>query len=314
MALTKDTIKANASLATLTDEQITTIVALSNNDEAAVIGQRIGDIYRQMDTTIFEATGVKRDGDEKTYLYLERAAKELKSKYDDAAGMQKQIDNLTKEKARLEKALADGAGDAETKKALTQAQKDLAAVTKQFTDLKAQYDTAKRNHEQELFGIKIDAELNAATSGIKFKADLPKGVTDVILQQAYAKIKGMHPEYIDNGNGGKTLVYKDESGAILRNSENKLEPFTTADLLTKELKTIGVLDEGRQQRGGGTSGGHPTPPSNGIDLSGAANRNEANEIATKYLLEQGLVIGSAEFEDKMTEIWRDNNISKLPEK
>ena len=68
--LTREIITANAVLAKLTEEEINAIVTLSQNDENAVIGARIGEIYRQMDTTIAEATGVARNGDEKTYLYF----------------------------------------------------------------------------------------------------------------------------------------------------------------------------------------------------------------------------------------------------
>ena len=52
MALTKELLTANAVLTGLTDEQITAITTLSQNDENSVIGSRIGEIYRQMDETI----------------------------------------------------------------------------------------------------------------------------------------------------------------------------------------------------------------------------------------------------------------------
>ena len=63
--LTKETIVANDALKDLSEEQISAIATLSENDENAVIGQRFGEVYRQMDSTIEKATGVKRDGDEK---------------------------------------------------------------------------------------------------------------------------------------------------------------------------------------------------------------------------------------------------------
>lgn len=194
MALTREVITANAVLSGLSDEQINALVTLSQNDENTVIGQRIGEIYRTMDTTIASATGIQRNGDEKTYNYLERAAKSLSEKAATVDGLNKQIADLTKEKARLEKAVADGSADAETKKQLEQSRKDLTAITKQYNDLKTDFDNAKSDHEKELFGIRVDNELNVAKSGIKFKADLPQSVTDVLMQQTIAKIKGMNPE------------------------------------------------------------------------------------------------------------------------
>lgn len=314
MALTRELLTANAELSGLTDAQINAITTLSQNDENSVIGSRIGEIYRNMDATIATATGIQRNGDEKTYDYLARATKDIAEKAKGVEALNTQIASLTKEKARLEKVIADGTGDAETKKALAQAQKDLAAVTKQFTDLKAEFDTAKDNHAKELFGVKIDNELSIATANVKFKPELPQSVTGVILNQAIEKVKGMHPEYIDDGKGGKTLAFKDNNGAIMRNPDNMLNPYTANDLITKELKTMGVLAEGTPKPGGGTKpnggggGGNTT-----IDVSGCKTRVEAYDVISNTLMTKGLTVGSAEFENEMSQAWKDNNIASLPE-
>lgn len=317
MALTKELIAANTGLSGLNDEQINAIITLSQNDENTVIGKRVGEIYREMDSKIATITGIQRDGDEKTYIYLERAAKGLKDAASDANILKKSVSDLAKEKERLEKAITEGSTDIETKKALEQTKKDLAAVTKQFTELKTDYDKSKEIHQSELFGVRVENALSVATSGVKFKSDLPPTVTEVLLQQATSKIKSMNPEYIDDGKGGKTLAFKDETGAIMRNPENQLNPYTATDLLTRELKTMGVLDEGRQVAGTGTQ-----PVSNSIgqsfgstiDVSGAKTRVEANKAITTNLLSQGLTIGSDEFDSAMTAAWKDNNVSALPEK
>ena len=238
----------------------------------------------------------------------------MKADAEAATGYKSQIDALTKEKARLEKAIADGAADAETAKALKQAKADLANITTQYNELNTKYTDIQEAHKKELFAIKIDSELQTAAGGIKFKAGLPKAVTRVILQQATEKIKGMNPEYIDDGKGGKILAFKDETGAIMRNPNNQLNPFGASDLLQKELKTMGVLDEGRQAGGGGTHGGTGgTGNKTVLDVSGAKSRNEAYEAITNHLLAQGLTIGSADFDAAMTKAWKDNNISSLPE-
>lgn len=316
--LKKEVIKANAVLAGLTDEQIAAIETLSQNDEATVIGQKVGEIYREFDTKIETITGVKRNGDEKTYLYFERAAKDLKDKADSVANLNSQVSDLTKEKTRLEKVIADGGGDAETKRQLNQATADLKAVTKQYNDLKTDHDKALETHKTELFGVRVENELTVATAGLKFKPELPKSATDVLLSQATAKIKGYSPELIDNGKGGKILVFKDETGAIMRNQENKLEPFTASELVARELKTMGVLDEGRRQPGGGTNppaGGGGTGGAGGtvVDVSGAKSRIEANNIITTALLGQGLTKGSEAFDTAMTQAWKDGNVAALPE-
>lgn len=309
--LTKELLAANAVLTSLSDEQINAIVTLSQNDENTVIGNRFGEVYRTFDENIAKASGIARNGDEKTYNYLDRVLGELVSKGKES---ERQVTELTKEKARLEKAIAEGSADAETKKALTQAQKDLASVTKQFTDLKTQYDTLEANHTAELFGLKVESEINGAKQGIKFKAGFPASVTDVIMQNAVAKIKGMNPEFIDNGNGGKMLAFKDGNGAIMRNPENQLNPYTASDLLQRELKQMGVLDEGIKQDGTGTQPIRQQTDGNApaVDISGARTRTEAYDIITTQLMQQGMTKGSSEFENAMNESWKQNNVASLP--
>ena len=126
----------------------------------------------------------------------------------------------------------------------------------------------------------------------------------------------MNPEYIDDGNGGKVLAFKDASGAIMRNPNNQLNPFTPAELLTKELETMGVLEQQRQQQGGGTKtlaggagGGGIT-----LDVSGAKTQSEAYELITKQLMAQGKTVGSKEFDEDMRKVWQENSINKLPER
>ena len=307
MALTTDLLNANAQTAALTDEQKNAIVEMSKNDETAVIGQKTGEIYGGLDADILAASGIAKNGAEKTYDYAKRVIGEIKGQAGNAAELQNQVSELTKEKARLESVIAKGGADAETKRQLDQTKADLANVTKQYTDLKTEYDNAKSEHEKALFGLKIDGEFAKATTGIKFKADLPASVTSVLMQQAVAKVKGMNPEYIDDGNGGKVLAFM-ENGTPKRNPENNLRPFTAAELIAAELKTMGVLEDGRKQTGagsqggqGGTGGGSKT-----VDISGATTQDQAHEIIAKQLMERGLVNGSKEFNDAMANVWKEN--------
>jgi uncharacterized protein (UPF0264 family) len=317
MALTSEVLKANAVLAGLTDEQIQAITTLSQNDENTVIAQKTGKIYGDLDADILAATGVAKNGTEKTYDYAKRVLSEFKAKAEGANGLSAQIDSLTKEKARLEKAIADGATDAETAKALKQAKADLTAVQTQFNDLKTKYDEAEQKYQNELFGVRIESALQTAVAGIKFKPELPESATKVLLSQAIDKIKAMNPEYIDDGKGGKVLAFKDETGALMRNPNNQLNPYTPADLLTRELETMGIIDKGRQAAGGGS-----TPPAGGsggigggaISISGAKTRVEAYDAITQSLQGQGLQVGTKQFDDAMTAAWKENNIAALPEK
>lgn len=312
--LTREIITANAALSGLTDEQITAIVTLSQNDENSVIAKKTGEIYGALDNDVLEVSGIAKNGTEKTYEYTKRVIKEIKAKADDAAKLQGQIDSLTKEKARLEKAIADGSADAETAKALKQAKADLASITTQFNELNTKYNNAVADHEKEIFGIKVDNALQSASAGLKFKAGLPESVTRVILSQAAEKVKAMRPEAIDDGKGGKVIVFKGEDGAILRNPNNQLNPYTAAELLTKELEAMDVLDKGRKQQGGGTGNHGGGGDGKAIDVTGAKTRTEAYDMIAASLMSQGMTVGSAQFDAAMSQAWKDNNISALPER
>lgn len=313
MALTTELLNANGATAALTDEQKAAIVEMSKNDETAVIGQKTGEIYGGLDNDILATSGIAKNGTEKTYDYVKRVIGEIKNQAGNAAELQSQVSELTKEKARLEGIIAKGGGDAETKRQLEQAKADLANVTKEFTTLKTEYETAKADHEKALFGMKIDGEFAKATAGIKFKADLPASVTQVLMKQAVEKVKGMNPEYIDGGNGEKVLAFM-ENGAIKRNPKTNLAPYTAEELITAELQAMGVLEEGRKQTGTGTQPTQPKGNASGFDLSGARTQDEAHEIIAKELMSQGKTTGSKEFDDAMSQAWKDNweIIKRLP--
>lgn len=304
-------IAADAVLNGLTDEQKQALMLMSKNDEEAVIGNRFREVYNQLDATIAKETGIARNGDEKTYLYLERAARQLAAKANSVDGLNTKIADLTKERDKLQKALEDG-GDETVKKQLAQATKDLDAVRKQYDTLKGDYDKLKTDHAAELFGIQVDNVLQGAKAGLKFKAEFPQASVDVLLSQALATVKGMQPEFIDDGKGGKRLVFKGQDGEIARNPENHLEPFTAEELLKAELKKMGILDEGRQQTGTGTK-----PPKNQqgttiVDVSMARTQSEADDIIHNQLSAQGLLRGSSDYQKAYDAAWKDNNISQLP--
>ena len=299
----------------LTAEQIEAITTLSKNDEEALIGNRFREVYNRLDETIATTTGIARNGDEKTYNYLERAAKAVKAQADKVEGLQTKVQELTNEKARLEKVIQDGTADEQTKKQLAQAQRDLASIKEQFNTLKGEKDSLIEQHTKELLNVRIDNELSQALAGIKLKGDLPEQALNTLIGQTMQHVKGFNPEYVDDGKGGKQLVFKDAQGAILRNPEKGLNPMTAGELLERELKAMGIIDE-RRAAGGGTE--PPKPGAGGGDepivITGARTRVEANEMLTQQLLKRGLVNGSKQFTEAMRKAWEDNNVKALPEK
>jgi uncharacterized small protein (DUF1192 family) len=312
--ITVEMLNTQQDLVGLTDAQKQAIALLSKNDEEMVIGNRFREVYNRLDESIAKETGIARNGDEKTYNYLERAARELAAKANSVSGLNERITTLTAERDRLKKALEDGTADDKLKKDLAQALKDLDSVKGQYNTLKTDYDKAKAEHLAEMENYRIDTEVARVTGSIKFKAELPESATSVLMQQAISKVKALKHDYIDDGKGGKQLVFLDATDTVMRNPEKQLNPYTIGDLITKELKTMGVLDEGRRQNGLQTTPPKVVNTENGIviDVTGAKTRTEATEMITQALLKQGIINGSKEFQEAMTQAWKDNNIAALP--
>lgn len=306
--LTIENIKAVDGI---TEEQAAKIAELSKADEDKVIGDKFGEVYRNLDSIIEKSTGVKRNGDEKTYLYMERAANEVRAKATAAA---KQVEELTATNAKLQKVITDGSQDTETKAKLQQAEKDLAAITKQFNDLKTEYDGAKDKFAKDVFHVKIESEVANALGGVKFKEGLTPTLMAMAKNTVLTKVKESNPDSVDDGNGGKAIVFKDKDGAILRNQDNGLQPITVADIVTKELSAMGVLASKRKQTGSGGNGNNGGGNNATIDISGAATQTEAYEAIAKTLFAKGLVNGSAEFDAEMQKAWKENNVAKLPQR
>ena len=312
--ITIEMLAADAALAGLTDEQKNAIALMSKNDEEVVIGNRFREVYNKLDETIAKETGIARNGDEKTYLYLERAAKTLAAKANSVDGLNTKIADLTKERDKLKQQVAEG-GDEATRKQLAQAQKDLEAVRTQYDTLKADFDKAKTDHAAELLGVQIDNVLAGAQAGLKFKPEFPQAATDTLLAQALMKIKGMNPDFIDDGKGGKRLVFKGENGEIARDPENHLEPYTAEALLKKELRAMGILDEGRKATGTSTTQPNQQQQQGApVDVSMARTQQEADNIIHNQLNAQGLVRGSKKYQEAYDAAWRENNINTLPMK
>ena len=308
--ITADILKANEQLAKLTDEQIASIVTLSTNDVNAEIGKKIGELYRQLDTTIDTSTGIARNGDEKTYNYLERAIKELKGGMPNVDEMKGKIKTLTEEKTRLEALISEGSKDTETAKLLNQAKAELKSTKDLYIGLQTKLDEQAKTHKTELFGLRVENELTNALNGLKFKAEIPANVTKTFVNAAISKVKGLNPDYVEDVNGGKRLVFRDANGVAISNPTN-LAPYTAAELLGNELKDIiaikGAKGTGTQVDGGGSN-------NDTVTIGNARTQQEAMTIISKSLCAQGLTAGSKEYQTKLDAAWAENKVKSLPVK
>lgn len=305
--ITLEMLNGNEGLKGLTPDQKEAIVTLSRNDENAVIGERFGEVYRQMDETIVNALGIPRNGDEKTYLYLQRAANEFKGKYADYDGLKGQIDSLKNEKAALEAKIESGAGDSSLKEQYENVKKELQATKEQFNTLKGEKDALEAQHKQQLMGLRIDAEMAKAKDGLKFRSGMSEAAIQSLVDAAVVKVKGYSPKFETDNNGKENLRFYDSNGVIMNNPDNNLNPFTPKELLLRELKPYDIIDNAA--RGG--AGGNQTPPSRATGFSGSTREQAVAEIE-KELATKGFVKGTEAYENEMFRLYEENNIDSLP--
>ena len=311
--ITIEMLNQSESLKGLTDAQKLAITTLSSNDEAAVIGTKIGALHGQYDADILSISGISKADGEKTYDYLKRVLGDYKTKLDGTKTLSAQLETQKKKVTELETKLATGGSDEVVKQQLKDARHQVTQLQTQLTAKTGELDKAKKDYEKKEKDLQVGFAFTNATAGIKFKADVSEPVKKILLAAAKDEIlaKGT-PDFIDDGNGGKKLVLRDATGNTLNNPKNNLNPYTIEELVM-ETSLKDVIDTGRQQSGGGTN---PNPQSDhrtvNLDLSAAKTQQEADVQIENYLLSTGLTRDNVEFGNKALEIRNENNVSSLP--
>lgn len=310
--LTVDMLKQNGTLAGLTDEQLTAIATMSQNDENTVIGTKIGALHGQYDTDILSITGINKNQGEKSYDYLKRILTDYKTQLTSTTTIQAQLANANTQIETLKQKLAEGSGDETLKQQLKDAKKLAADLQQQLTQSAADLAKQKETYEKQIKDIYVDNAFNEAVSGLKFKQGITDGIKNVLLNAAKAEVlaKGT-PDFIDN-NGTKVLVYRDAAGNVLNNPANNLNPFTTQELLM-QTSIKDVIDLGRQQPGGGTKNMQPGEGTvTVLDLTGVKTQVDADKAIESYLLGNGLTRDSAEFATQSMQLRTENKVNELP--
>lgn len=311
--ITIEMLNQSESLKGLTDAQKLAITTLSSNDEAVVIGTKIGALHGQYDADILSISGISKADGEKTYDYLKRVLGDYKTKLDGTKTLSAQLETQKKKVTELETKLAAGGSDEAVKQQLKDARHQVTQLQTQLTAKTGELDKAKKDYEKKEKDLQVGFAFTNATAGIKFKADVSEPVKKILLAAAKDEIlaKGT-PDFIDDGNGGKKLVLRDAAGNTLNNPKNNLNPYTIEELVM-ETSLKDVIDTGKQQPGGGT---RPNPQPDhrtvNLDLSTAKTQQEADVQIENYLLSTGLTRDNVEFGNKALEIRNENNVSSLP--
>lgn len=311
--VTIEMLNQSESLKSLTDAQKLAITTLSSNDEATVIGTKIGALHGQYDADILSISGISKADGEKTYDYLKRVLGEYKTKLDGTKTLSAQLEAQKKKVTELETKLAAGGSDEAVKQQLKDARHQVTQLQTQLTAKTGELDKAKKDYEKKEKDLQVGFAFTNATAGIKFKADVSEPVKKILLAAAKDEIlaKGT-PDFVDDGKGGKKLVLRDAAGNTLNNPKNNLNPYTIEELVM-ETSLKDVIDTGKQQPGGGTKpNSSPDHRTVNLDLSAAKTQQEADIQIENYLLSTGLTRDNVEFGNKALEIRNENNVSSLP--
>lgn len=310
--LTIEMLRQNPTLSGLSDNVLTAIADMSKNDEATVIGTRIGELHGQYDTDILGITGIAKNDGEKSYDYLKRVLGTYKEGISQQSKLQSDLQQAKAEVDTLKAKIADGSADAALKQQLKDAKAQVAQLQQQLTTVNETVEKNKKEFDEKLKSTHVDYAFASAVAGLKFKDIIPESVRPVLLASAKAEVlaKGT-PDFVDDGKGGTVFVLRGQDGNVLNNVKNNLNPYTLSELLM-ETSLKDALDTGKVQTGGGT-GGHTTEVSGvSLDFSAAKNQVDADKIIETYLLSKGYTRDSVEFSEQSMQIRSENNIANLP--
>ena len=310
--LTLDMLRQNSALAGLTDAQFSAIAEMSKNDEATVIGNRIGALHGQYDADILSITGIKKNDGEKSYDYNKRVLGKYKADIESFKTTKADLDAANAKITELENKIAAGASDATLTQQLADQKKRVSDLQKALADKDKAIAAAATEAAKALKEAYIDFGFQQAVADIKFKAGIPESVQSVLLNSAKAEIlqKGT-PDLIEE-NGVKKIVFRDANNNVISNPKNNLNPYTIKDFLG-ETSLKDVIDFGRKQPGGGTGPiVNPQPGSATLDFSGVKTQLEADKLIENYLLQNGLTRDSSEFAEQSLQLRTENKIAELP--
>ena len=182
--ITIEMLNQSESLKGLTDAQKLAITTLSSNDEATVIGTKIGALHGQYDADILSISGISKADGEKTYDYLKRVLGDYKTKLDGTKTLSAQLEAQKKKVTELEAKLAAGGSDEAVKQQLKDARHQVTQLQTQLTTKTEELDKAKKDYEQKEKDLQVGFAFTNATAGIKFKADVSEPVKKILLAAA----------------------------------------------------------------------------------------------------------------------------------
>lgn len=323
--LTKESIIANESLKGLSDDQINTIITIASNLEKEVANKATKKAYDSIDAIVSEVAGVEKPRESFTSDHYKNVLSDFAKKAEAgkrASALQSEIESLKSEKAELENKIKTGSGDSVLKEELTKLNQKLRDTEQKTQKIAQSFEEERKSLTERIQGLqqeKTQLELNShfdkvmADPEIKFNPAIPKELLQETLEFRKKQIVNgeLKVDWVENGEGKKKVVFRNNEGEILRNPKNAYEPFTPEELYKTKIKDL--LDPGRQVPGAGTKPGENGQGGAGIDLTGVRDQVTADSVIQKHILRvEGIARTDPKFGPRHQEIRDQNKISDLP--
>lgn len=304
--LTKELIEKQEALKGLTQEQVTAIVTLSENDENVVIANKVSEFATRIEQDFEAVTGIKKDPNEKYYDYIKRGGKTLKEHADQGGKVSEYQEKIT----ALEKQLKEKSSDPALKSRLDELQQQLTDEKARVSELQQLTEASKKDYEAKLgekdskfLEYRAQLELMEALKGKTPKAGLSQEVFGELVDVRIRSLLGKYTPELVQTSSGEVMQWRDSEGKILNNEQNGLAPFTSKELALNEVADI--IDAGKKQNGTGTSSGKPSGSNRVISINGAKTKQEATEAIRQGLAAQGIAATDPKYQDAFDKAYKE---------
>lgn len=293
MPLNQELLK---SIEGLTPEQITQIETLSKNDSVNDIAAAKVSVMSEL----AHSAGLALNTGEDVAAYGARIAEGLKG---DSAELNKALEAEKLKVSELDKKLKEGAQDKGVLQKLADAESRITEMTAALESGKTLLTEKEAAHKSELLSIKVDADINSAVAGLKFKDSYTEDIQKTLIKAAKGTVLGENKaDYVEG-----VLVFRGADGNILRNKDNALNPFTVQELIKSQL--TGALAEKQQQGGAGSGNGAEGKT---VSISGAKTQIEADKLIAEQLAAEGVPRGTSAWSEKSLEMREAAKVESLP--
>ena len=282
---------------------------MSAADEQTVINTRIGQLHGQYEADVLSVTGVAKNSGEKAYEYNKRVLTVMKENSDKLTSLQEELKMAKADLKKAQDALSSGSHDAALKQQLSDAQKQVTGLQKQLATEQANAAAQRVQLKAEYDNARINAAIDAAMSGFKFKDGITEPLQKALLAQAKAEVLQRGKAEIDDKG---TIIFRDANNAFLTNSKNALNPYTIQELLAETSIADAVITKAGAGGGTGEPNNTGNTSSSQISIAGARTQIEADEMIAKSLMSNGLTADSSEYQTKFAEVRKEQNVAALP--